>query len=347
MSVREALATLVAGGSLSREEARNAMRALVQGEATPAQIGAFAIALRMHGETADEIAGMAEAMREASTRVDAGPNVMDLVGTGGDSCGTFNISTLSAFVVASAGGLVAKHGNRGITSGCGSADILEALGMAIDLPPQGVVACVQESGFGFMLAPQYHPALRHAIGPRREIGVRTVFNILGPLANPALAPRQVTGVAVPEQCAILADVLTLLGAQHALVVHGDDGVDEISISGPTTVHETRGGQRSSYRLTPEDVGLRRAPLQDIVGGTVDTNMVLAQAVLSGQPGAPRDAVLLNAAAGLYVAGLAASIQEGVRRAADEIDSGRVSRKVKQAAEVSQRVKASGQMEAPT
>src|SRR5918912_2867412 len=198
MSVKDALLKLVLGENLSRAEARAAMRSLVEGEATPSQIAAFAIALRMKGETPEEIAGLAEVMRDAATRVEAGPDVVDVVGTGGDGTGTFNISTLSALVVASAGGRVAKHGNRSITSACGSADFLEALGVAIELPPEGVARCVRETGFGFMFAPLYHPAMRHAITPRREIGVRTIFNILGPLTNPAGARRQLTGVATPR-----------------------------------------------------------------------------------------------------------------------------------------------------
>jgi anthranilate phosphoribosyltransferase len=338
MSVREALGKLVAGQDLSRAEANAAMRSLVEGEATPSQIAAFAIALRMKGETAEEIAGLAEVMREAATCVDV-DHVVDVVGTGGDGAGTFNISTMSAFVLASAGGRVAKHGNRSITSACGAADFLEALGVAIDLPPEAVARCVEECGFGFMFAPQYHPAMRHAIVPRREIGVRTVFNILGPLTNPARARRQLTGVAVPGLGEKLAQVLALLGAEHALVVHGQDGLDEISISAPTQVHETRDGATSAYTIEPEAFGLRRAEHDAVRGGTVETNLVLAERVLGGEAGPPRDVVLLNAGASLYVAGIAESIGDGVKRAAEELDSGRVREKIRQAAEVSQRARA--------
>src|SRR5438045_3574060 len=239
MSVREALAKLVLGESLTREEARAAMRALAEGDATPSQIAGFAIALRMKGETPEEIAGLAEVQREAATRVHAGDDVVDVVGTGGDGAGTFNISTLSALVVASAGGRVAKHGNRSVTSACGAADFLEAIGVAIDLSPEGVAECVRQTGFGFMFAPQYHPATRHAVVPRREIGVRTVFNILGPLTNPAGARRQLTGVAVAGLGEVLVHVLDLLGSEHALVVHSQDGLDEISASAPTSVYETQ------------------------------------------------------------------------------------------------------------
>ncbi len=338
MSLREALARLVAGHDLTREEARAAMRSLVEGEATPAQIAGFAVALRMKGETVDEIAGLAEVMREAATPVHA-PETVDIVGTGGDGAGTFNISTLSAFVVASAGGRVAKHGNRGITSACGSADFLEALGVAIDLPPESVARCVDEAGFGFMFAPLYHPAMRHAVVPRREIGVRTVFNILGPLANPARASRQLTGVAVHGLGETVARVLDLLGADHVLVVHGEDGLDEISIGAPTRVFETRGGEQRSFTIRPQDFGLTPAPTQSVKGGTVEANLALAHGVLDGQKGPPRDVVLLNAGAGLYVAGLAASIEDGIRKAAAEIDSGRVRARIERVVQVSQRLKA--------
>ena len=339
MSLRDALVKLVGGHDLTRQEAREAMRSLVDGEATPAQIAGFAIALRMKGETAEEIAGLAEVMREAAMHVTAGDNVVDVVGTGGDGAGTFNISTMSAFVVASAGGKVAKHGNRSITSQCGSADFLEALGVAIDLPPESVARCVKETGFGFMFAPQYHPAMRHAIAPRREIGVRTVFNILGPLTNPAGARRQLTGVAVPGLGDTLARVLALMGAEHALIVHGEDGLDEISIGAPTQVNEAKRGEVRAYRVEPEQFGLRRAPTDAVRGGNVEANLRLARAVMAGEQGPPCDVVLLNAGASPYVAGLAESIVAGIQRTAQELDSGRVADKVQQIADVSRRVKA--------
>jgi anthranilate phosphoribosyltransferase len=278
-------------------------------------------------------------MRAAATNVDAGTDVMDLVGTGGDGARTFNISSLSALVVASAGGKVAKHGNRGITSACGSADFLEALGIVIDLPPAGVAQCVAESGFGFMFAPLYHPAMRHAIGPRREIGVRTIFNILGPLANPAMARRQLTGVAVPGMGEKLASVLHLLGSEHAIVVHGEDGLDEISIAAPTLVHETRHGERTSYTIRPEDFGLKTATTDEVRGGTVEANLHLANQVLAGEKGAPRDVILLNAGVGMVVAGLAETVPDGIERAAAELDSGRARERIKLVAEASQRAKA--------
>jgi anthranilate phosphoribosyltransferase len=315
------------------------MRSLVQGEATPSQIAGFAIALRMKGETPEEIAGLAEVMREVSTHVDAGPDVVDVVGTGGDGAGTFNISTLSALVVASAGGRVAKHGNRGITSACGAADFLEAIGIAIDLPPEGVARCIDETNFGFMFAPQYHPAMRHAGVPRREIGVRTVFNILGPLTNPAGARRQLTGVAVSGLGETLGQVLNLLGAEHALIVHGQDGLDEISVCAPTQIYEVRNGKVQAYVIEPEQFGLPRWTIDAVRGGTVEANVRLAQGVLDAERGPSRDVVLLNAGASLYMAGLADSIQAGIERVVDELDSGRAQTKVKQVAAASQRIKA--------
>jgi anthranilate phosphoribosyltransferase len=340
MSVKEALTKLVLGESLTREEARAAMRSLVAGEATASQIAAFAIALRMKGETPEEIAGLAEIQREAATRVEAGDDVVDVVGTGGDGAGTLNISTLSALIVSAAGGRVAKHGNRSVTSQCGAADFLEAIGVAIDLDPAGVARCVNETGFGFMFAPNYHPAMRNAGAVRREIGVRTVFNILGPLTNPAGARRQLTGVAVAGLGQTMAHVLNLMGAEHALVVHGQDGMDEISVCAPTQVHETRGGEVRSYTIEPEQFGLQRWTIDAVRGGTVDTNVRLAQAVLAGARGPTRDVIVLNAGAALYMAGLAASILDGVKLAGDELDSGRVREKVEVVAAASQRIKAS-------
>jgi anthranilate phosphoribosyltransferase len=339
MTLREALEKLVLKQDLTREEANAAMRALVDGEATPSQIAAFAVALRMKGETPEEIAGLAEVMREAATRVHAGDDVVDVVGTGGDGTGTFNISTLSALLVASAGGRVAKHGNRSMTSTCGAADYLEAIGVAIDLPPDGVAQCVRETGFGFMFAPLYHPAMRDAIVPRREIGVRTVFNILGPLTNPAGARRQLTGVAAANLGETLARVLDLMGAEHAVIVHGQDGMDEISVCAPTQIHESRAGSVKSYVIEPEHYGIRRSASGAVRGGTVDVNVRMSDAVLAGERGPSRDVVLLNAGAALYMAGLADSIASGIERAADELDSGRARRKVAEVVTASQRIKA--------
>jgi anthranilate phosphoribosyltransferase len=339
MSVREALGKIVLGQNLTRAEAQTAMRSLANGEATPAQIAGFAVALRMKGETAEEIAGLADVMREVATRVDAGSDAVDVVGTGGDGAGTFNISTMSALVVASAGGRVAKHGNRNVTSACGAADFLEAIGVVIDLGPEGVARCVDETGFGFMFAPNYHPAMRHAVPVRREIGVRTVFNILGPLSNPAGVRRQLTGVAVPGLGETLARVFAMLGAEHAVIVHGQDGLDEISVSAPTSIHETRYGELRSYTIEPEQFGLQRWPTDAVRGGTVEANVRLGRVVLDGQRGPARDVVLLNAGASLYMAGVSDSIQDGIARAADELDSGRARAKVEQVVVASQRIKA--------
>jgi anthranilate phosphoribosyltransferase len=327
MAIKEMIVKVVEGHSLRETEAAAAMLDIVEGLATPAQIAAFATGLRMKGETAEEIAGLARIMRRYATRVEAGLDVVDIVGTGGDGSSTFNISTISAFVVAAAGGRVAKHGNRGVTSSCGSADILEALGVAIDLPPEGVASCVNRTGFGFMFAPIYHPAMRHAVVPRREIGVRTVFNLLGPLTNPAGASSQVTGVAVGEVAPTIAEVLRLLGARRAMVVHGLDGLDEFSISGPTMVFDVRDGRVEEYEVVPEQLGLSRAPTQAVRGGTVEANLRLARSVLAGDAGPARDVVLLNSAAGLVAAGLADDLESGVGVAADAIDTGKAHAKL--------------------
>jgi anthranilate phosphoribosyltransferase len=328
MAIKEMIVKAVEGRDLRETEAAAAMLDIVEGLATPAQIAAFVVALRMKGESAEEIAGLARIMRRYATRVEIAPTgaagsapVVDVVGTGGDGSHTFNISTISALVVAGAGGRVAKHGNRGVTSGCGAADILEALGIAIDLPPEGVARCVEEAGFGFMFAPRYHPAMRHAVGPRRDIGVRTAFNLLGPITNPAGVRCQVTGVAVADVAPKIAEVLRLLGAARALVVYGADGVDELSISDSTHVHDVTDGRMTEYTISPESVGLARAPREAIRGGTVDANLRFASDVLDGKPGAARDAVLLNAAAGLVACGLAGDLRSGVEAAATSIDGG--------------------------
>jgi anthranilate phosphoribosyltransferase len=334
MSIRHAIIRVVEGFDLSEAEAQDAMREVVEGDATPAQIGALIVGLRMKGETAIEIAGLVKVMRDYATRVDAGPDVVDLVGTGGDGSHSFNISTISALVVAAAGGQVAKHGNRGVTSACGSADILEALGVAIDLGPELVARSVRQAGFGFMFAPLYHPAMRHAVGPRREIGVRTVFNLLGPLTNPARASRQLTGVAVPTMVERIAEVMALLGTRRALVVHGNDGLDEISISAPTTAFLVDQGEVRSMDLAPEDFGLERAPHEAVRGGTVDENLRIARSVLAGERSAARDVVMLNAGAGLFVAGLADDLAGGVRLAGELLDSGDVRTRLEQVRQVS-------------
>jgi anthranilate phosphoribosyltransferase len=338
MAIKEMIVKVVEGRSLRETEAAAAMLDIVEGLATPSQISAFVIGLRMKGETAEEIAGLARIMRRYANRVDAGPDAVDIVGTGGDGGMTFNISTVSALVMAAAGAKVAKHGNRGVTSKCGAADILEAFGVAFDLPPAGVEECVRQTGFGFMFAPIYHPAMRHAVVPRREIGVRTAFNLLGPITNPAGVTSQVTGVGVKAMTPVIAEVLRLLGAKRALVVHSHDGLDEISISAPTTVYDVADGTLREYEITPESVGLESGSLKGITGGSVEINLRMAQAVLGGDAGPARDAILMNAGAGLVVAGLTEDIRSGVKRAAEAIDSGAAREKLEQVREVSTSLK---------
>ena len=324
MNIREAIDTLVSHGRpLSEDEAAGVMRDIMSGEATPAQIGAFLVALRLKGETVDEVTGMARVMREHALAVPAAglSGLVDTCGTGGDASGTFNVSTAAAFVVAGAGGRVAKHGNRAMTSACGSADVLEALGAKIDLDPEQVARCIREVGIGFMFAQSFHPAMKHVAGPRREIGVRTVFNVLGPLTNPAGADHQLLGVARPELAPLLAEALGRLGARHALIVHGHGGLDELSLSGPSTVHELRAGVVSEYTVSPEDVGLAEAPNDAVRGGSPEENAGVLRDVLDGEPGPLRDITLLNAAAALVAADLAADLKAGVAMAARAVDFG--------------------------
>jgi anthranilate phosphoribosyltransferase len=290
----------------------------------------------MKGETAGEIAGMARAMRQNALRVEVPGLLVDTCGTGGDAKGTFNISTAAALVAAAAGLKVAKHGNRAVTGACGSADVLEACGVRIDLGPAGVQRCIREVGIGFMFAPTFHPAMRHAGGPRREIGVRTVFNILGPLSNPAGAQAQVLGVADAALGQLMADVLLQLRTHRALVVHGDDGVDEISLSGTTRVWQVSDGAVSHYLIAPYEFGLQSAGLDKLRGGSPDDNRALMERVLGGEPGALHDAVALNAGAALFVGGGAADLREGVRRAAEILSDGAALRKLQEFAELSQR-----------
>ncbi len=323
--IRDAIARVVEGQILTRPEAAHVMDQIMAGEATPAQIGAFLTALRIRGETEGEIAGFAETMRRHARRVtlDEGIPVVDVVGTGGDGSGTFNISTTSAFVVAGAGVAVAKHGNRAMTSRCGSADVLEGLGVVIEQTPEQVAQCVREAGFGFMFAQAFHPAMKHAGPVRRDIGIRTVFNLLGPLTNPARAPYELMGVGDAALAAKLARVFALLGVEHALVVHGQEGLDEISISGPTTIHEVHVDRDVvTYEITPEQFGFARATPMAVRGGSVAENVVITRRVLAGEPGPTRDVVLLNAAAALAAADATPDIASGIMRAAESIDSGR-------------------------
>jgi anthranilate phosphoribosyltransferase len=309
------------GKPLGREGARAAIGAVLAGEATPAQLGAFLAALRVRGETVEELTGAAEAVRAAATRVvlDA-PAVVDTCGTGGDGRGTFNISTAAAIVASAAGAVVAKHGNRSVSSRCGSADVLEALGARLDLSPAETVRLVGLTRLAFLFAPAHHPTFRHVMPVRRELGVRTLFNLIGPLVNPAGATRQVMGVFEPRLVPVMAEVLQALGVEHALVVHGE-GLDELSVCGPTEVVEVKDGERRRYLVTPEELGLGRHPPEALRGGDAAENAAILWRVLEGQRGAPRDAVLANAAAALHVAGQVGSLREGVARAAREVDSG--------------------------
>jgi anthranilate phosphoribosyltransferase len=320
-----ALHRLLEHGSLTMAEAQAVMNEIMDGLATPAQIGGFLIALRLKGESEEEVAGFAAAMRARAVPVPIAPDqvLVDTCGTGGDGRQTFNISTAAALVAAGAGARIAKHGNRAVSNACGSADVLEALGVNIQLGPEGVARCIAEAGVGFLFAPLYHPSLRH-IGPvRRELGVRTVFNLLGPLTNPAGASTQLLGVADGRAARILARALTRLGTHHALVVHGAGGLDEISLSGPTLCYEVRAGQPepATFTIGPEEFGLAPAPLGAVRGGSPGENAALVRQVLAGQPGPHRDIVLLNAAAALYVGGRAPNLETGLAQAAEAIDSG--------------------------
>jgi len=320
--IKKAIAALIDHRDLTEEEMIAVMEQIMTGGASPAQIGAFLVALRMKGETIDEITGAARVMRAKALSVDAGPGpVVDTCGTGGDGLNTFNISTTAAFIASGAGLTVAKHGNRSVSSACGSADVLRALGVNIEAEVAHVERCLKEARIGFLFAPIMHSAMKHAIGPRREIGARTVFNILGPLTNPAGAPAQVIGVFDGALAEPLALTLARLGARHVLVVHGSDGLDEITVTGPTRAVSMRDGQLDIFEINPGDFGFPLHPLEAIRGGTPEDNARILRAVLDGQKGAPRDVALLNAGAAIWVGGLAGSLAEGVVKAAVSVDSG--------------------------
>jgi len=322
MPLRPLIAKAASHQHLTEDEAHQAMGLIMDGEATPAQIAAFITALAMRGETVDEITGFARAIREhAVTITPAVTHLVDIVGTGGDRLNTFNISTTSAFVLAGAGGHVAKHGNRAASSRSGSADVLEALGVNITAPAEVVQACVEEIGVGYLFAPQFHPAFKHAVVPRREIAIRTVFNILGPLTNPARARRYLMGVPSLAHTELMARVLAGLGGERAFVVHGHDGMDEISLSAPTQVSEMDRGAVRTYTITPEEFGLARAPLDALRGGTPQENAEICVRVLEGERGPRRDIVLLNAGVALVAAGVAETVADGLARAAESLDSG--------------------------
>lgn len=329
--IKEAIGSLVSGNSLTMEEASSVMEEIMDGTATQAQLGAFLIALKLKGETADEVAGLASVMRSKSSRVTLAGPVIDIVGTGGDGSNTFNISTTAAFVLAGAGLKVAKHGNRAMSSRCGSADVLETLGVKIDLKPEQVQKCVEQVGIGFMFAQSFHPAMKYAAAPRREIGVRTVFNILGPLTNPAGVENLVLGVPSEGLGDTIAEALSRMETKRALVVHGLNGTDELSISGQSLLWEIKDGLITSARkqICPEDAGLKSAESSSVLGGTPQENAGILRSVLGGEHSARRDVVLLNAAAGIYISGIAGSMKEAVKIAATSIDSGKASGKLDQ------------------
>lgn len=317
------LSRLAGGGSLSAGEAEAAVLAIMREEATPAQVAGFLMALRTKGETVDELEGFARAMLEMAQPVSSSVPVVDTCGTGGDRSGTFNISTVAAVVVAACGVRVAKHGNRAASSRCGSADLLEALGVRIDLDPAGVSRCLEEAGIAFMFAPVFHPATAYATGIRRELRVPTLFNFLGPLTNPARPTAQVVGVSDPRMLPLVAQVLARRRTR-AWVFRGEDGLDELTTAGLSTVHETRDGEVRELMLDPLELGLARASDDDLRGGDVDTNVGIARAILDGRTGPQRDVVLLNAAAALEVAGRVGTLGDGIAEAASALDDGRAS-----------------------
>jgi anthranilate phosphoribosyltransferase len=330
MDMQSAIKAVTEHKDLSSDEMASVMRLIMTGEATPAQVGGFLIGLRMKGETIEEVAAAAGVMRELSTRVDVDTKgLVDTCGTGGDASGSFNISTASAFVVAAAGGKVAKHGNRSVSSKSGSADVLEAAGVNLELSPEQVAACVNDIGVGFMFAPMHHSAMKHAIGPRREMAVRTIFNVLGPLTNPAGAPNQVLGVFSKDWVEPLAHVLKQLGSEHVLVVHAEDGLDEISIGSATYVAELKNGEVTTYTIQPEDFGMQRADLAELAARDAQDSLGIIKSVLANVEGPAKDIVCLNAGAAIYAAGLTGSLAEGVARAREVIASGDAAAKLQQ------------------
>ncbi|MBI2304008.1 MAG: anthranilate phosphoribosyltransferase [Chloroflexi bacterium] len=333
--IKDAIAIVVGGSPLGEGEAAAAMEDIMTGQATPAQIGAFVTAMHIKGETVEELVGMAQVMRRKVTPVPYSGPTIDTCGTGGDGSHSFNISTAAAFVAAAGGIKVAKHGNRSMTSQCGSIDVLEALGVRVELTPEEVARCLEGVGMGVMFAPLFHPAMKYAAAPRREIGIRTVFNILGPLTNPAGAQSQVLGVADISLVTKMAQVLFNLQCHHALVVHGQDGLDEISVSAPTSLCEVTPQGIRSYTISPRDFGISTAHKEDLRGGTAEENARTMRRVLGGEGGPVRDAVLINAAAALVVGDKAGNLQEGIRLAQESIDSGAALNKLEQLARLTQ------------
>lgn len=326
--LKSIIGKVATGASLSRDEAASAFDAVMSGEATPSQMGGLLMALRVRGETVDEITGAVSAMRSKMLRVAAPPDAVDIVGTGGDGSGSVNVSTCASFIVAGAGVPVAKHGNRALSSRSGAADVLASLGVKIDLKPEQVGRCVQECGIGFMFAPAHHPAMKN-VGPTRvELATRTIFNLLGPLSNPAGVTRQMVGVFSRQWVQPLAQVLKNLGAESVWVVHGSDGLDEITLTGPTFVTSLQNGEIRSFEVSPEDAGLPRCETDGLKGGDADANAIALQSVLDGMPSPYRDVALLNAAAALIVAGRAKDLREGVAIGTNAIDSGAANARLK-------------------
>lgn len=334
MNIQQALARIAEHGHLDQDEMQTVMRQIMTGECTPAQIGAFLMGLRLNGESLEEITGAATVMRELSTKIAVDTaGLVDTCGTGGDGQNLFNISTGAAFVVAAAGGRVAKHGNRGVSSSSGSADVLEAAGVNLSLTPEQVARAIDSIGVGFLFAPAHHSAMKHAIGPRKEMGMRTIFNMLGPITNPAGVKRQVLGVFSAALCEPLANVLKRLGSEHVMVVHAKDGLDEISLAAPTTVAELKDGQVTTYEITPEDVGIETQTLAGLVVNDAAESLALIQSALAGGKDAvgrkAMDILALNAGAAIYVAGVASSLREGVSMAQDAMGSGLALEKMKE------------------
>ncbi|MCP4391102.1 MAG: anthranilate phosphoribosyltransferase [Gammaproteobacteria bacterium] len=325
MDIQTAIKSMIARQDLSGDDMTTVMRQIMTGECTPSQIGGFLVGLHMKGESVDEISAAAKVMRELATRVNVSlEHLVDTAGTGGDSSGSFNISTASAIVAAAAGARVAKHGNRSMTSNSGSADVLEAAGVKLDVSPEKVGECVEKIGVGFMFAPAHHGAMKHAIGARKELAVRTVFNVLGPLTNPAGAPNQVIGVFHGELVELMANVLKQLGSNHVMVVHADDGMDEISISAPTRVAELKNGEIKTYTLEPSDFGMEIADVKELRVGSAQESLAVIRSVFADTPGAARDIVCMNAGAAIYVAGCADSLAAGIEAARNAISSGKAS-----------------------
>jgi anthranilate phosphoribosyltransferase len=336
MDIQDAIQTVIDKTDLSKDEMRDVMKNIMTGECTDAQIAGFLVGLRSKGETVDEITAAAHVMRELANRVHINhDNLIDTCGTGGDGHNTFNISTTAAFVVAAAGGYVAKHGNRSVSSKSGSADVLETAGVKLELTPEQVAQCVEELGIGFMFAPRHHSAMKHAIGARKELGVRTVFNVLGPLTNPAGAKRQVMGVFSHDWLETLANVLKNLGSEQVMVVHSEDGMDEISISAATNIAELKDGEIKTYKIEPEQFGMQRADISTLAVENVEESFKVMQAVLDNQGGPTQDIVVLNAGAAIYTAGIEDSLDSGIASARQVIENGSAKAKLNELAKLTQ------------